>query len=221
MKLALLLVTSNRSDLTKRTLESFRQMNGESLPCTLFHADDVSATAENFELAKAFGCQTILRSTQRLGAHGTRAAALRRIAEMDCPTHVFILENDWRSARPVPWDQVQFFADHSKAYCFRLYGAQKQEDGTRPAGAHHAGRDNADPGWQDLTGVMSGCEIGDIHWGAPPHVARMGTLLKLHTDTRNDRQVMKKSGRVKEKVIRVKDNVFWHIGDERTPGFKS
>jgi hypothetical protein len=221
MNLALLLITSNRPDLTKRTLESFRQMNGEALPCQLFHADDVSAGDENFELAKAFGCQTILRTTRRHGAHGTRYQALKRIAEIADPTHVFLLENDWRSARPVPWDQVRFFADHTNAYCFRLYGEQKQEDGTRPAGPVHAGRDNADPGWKPLDGVMKGCELGDIHWGAPPHVATMKHLLKLHSRTANDRQVMRESGKINQPVIRVRSNVFWHIGDERTPGFKS
>ncbi len=64
------------------------------------------------------------------------------------------------------------------------------------------------------------CQLGDIHWGAPPCVVRTDKLLWLHEGTRSDKSSMTKSGQIQEKTVRVVDNVFWHIGYERTPRFR-
>lgn len=57
-------------------------------------------------------------------------------------------------------------------------------------------------------------------WGAPPAVTRIEELLWLHLGTGNEADSIRKSGEIKARTTQVKTNVFWHIGEERTPGFQ-
>jgi hypothetical protein len=126
---------------------------------------------------------------------------------------MLLLENDWETVRPFPW-QV-FEAVKTKVWAIRLYGQYKARDKQRPVSAHHQGRNKADPGWQ----AYDGYEIGEIHWGNPPSVSRVKDVVWLHEGASSERDAIRKSGRISDRVARVTDNVVYHIGEEHTPGF--
>lgn len=226
MKLAILLITKDREDLTAETVKTFQKYNGwcANAPGDVFmyHGDDASKTRANIDLATEFGYTNILANEpdKQLGAHVMRRAMIERAVMLCDPTHIFVLENDWRSYKPMPWEAIAEAFARDDVYAFRLYGVHKQKDGTRPTGDRHAGRDKADPQWTDieLGGVQ--CQIGDIHWGAPPAIVKTEQLRFLHTNTKSDSSSMRKSGLIQERTVRVVDNVFWHIGRNRTPGFR-
>lgn len=224
MRLAILLITCDRAELTSRTLESFVQHNG-SRPLTpwdtvYLHGDDNSLRRDNCELAARWGFETVIVTrNKQLGAHRMRRKMIEHAMTLGV-THILVLENDWESVAPLPWPAITEIFSREDVYCFRLYGVQKQADGTRPAGPFHAGRRKADPQWQDHTFGGLRCQLGDIHWGAPPAVVVADKLLWLHQGTTSDSQSMRKSGEIQEKTVRVYDNIFWHIGVERTPRFR-
>lgn len=51
-------------------------------------------------------------------------------------------------------------------------------------------------------------------------MTRIEELLWLHLGTGNEADSIRKSGEIKARTTQVKTNVFWHIGEERTPGFQ-
>ena len=224
MKLAIILITSGREDCTEKTLDSFFRMNGTCdiapFEVKLYHGDDMSKTERNRVLARTHGFDSILQTTSRHGAHGMRQRMLLGVVKRCDPTHIMVLENDWESVQPMPWRAIQEAFAFDTTYAFRMYGEQKQLDGTRPAGPFHAGRDLADPKWANVLYGSTECEIGSIHWGAPPCVVSTRELLYLHSGTTRDKQSMVKSGKIDKMTVRVKRNVFYHIGYERTPDFR-
>jgi hypothetical protein len=226
MKLATIFITSGREDKSEQTLTSFAKYNGWGAHAPYdtiwLHGDDASETRRNKELANSFGYKTVVSTSEkkRLGAHAMRRKMIDEALDRGA-THIFILENDWESVREMPWTAIRmaFELEDQAVWAMRLYHTQKQRDGTRPTGAVHAGRNNADPGWRPLQLAHTACEIGDIHFGAPPCVFEAHQLRWLHDRTVSESASMRKSGQIVMKTVRVVENVFWHIGYERTPGF--
>lgn len=231
MKLAVMLITSNRSELTERTLKTFWEHlpKHSDLPfdVTFVHGDDASADPTNSMYAAAHGFKTIHETPvhRRLGAHAMRRAMILQTIKKADPTHIMVLENDWESVRSVPWAAIKAAFERDDVYAFRLYHEHKQEDRTRPTGPEHAGRKHLGKeacaaNWKKIELAGEQCEIGDIHFGAPPCVFRVEELVKLHTGTKSDSEAMRLSGKIKAKTVRVTENVVWHIGTLRTPGFR-
>lgn len=226
MRLVIALITKDRADKTEETLRTFNHYNGWCARAVYdtycVHGDDGSVTWDNHKLAHTFGFKTIVANdvASQLGAHAMRRRVIQKSIELHDPTHILVLENDWRCVRPLPWNAIEHGFRYDDVYAFRLYGEQKQEDGTRPAGAEHAGRGKADPKWCDINLAGETYEIGDIHFGAPPCIFRAEELVWLHEGTSSDSKSMRKSGQIDKRTVRVKENVFWHIGYDRTPGFR-
>lgn len=225
MKLATIFITSDRADLTEKTLRTFSKFNGWGVYAPFdtiwLHGDDASSSRENRDLAQAYGYRSVVNTkpNKRLGAHAMRRTMIDEAIERDA-THVLVLENDWESTREMPWTAIDEAFRRDDVWAFRLYGEHKQKDGTRPAGHLHAGRDCANPHWKSLALGNERCQIGDIHFGAPPCVFEINALRSIHEGTKSDSAAMKRSGKIQLKTIRLIENVFWHIGFERTPGFR-
>lgn len=222
MRLATILITSGREDKTEQTLRTFKQHNGVGYtPCDVMwlHGDDASATKQNAQLAKEYGYKTVHQSKPRLGAHAMRYKMIRKAMARGA-THIFLLENDWESVQPMPWSAITAAFDRDDVWAFRLYHEQKQADGTRPCGTAHYGRAKADPAWEPVKFTHLDCEIGDIHFGAPPCVFDAELLAEIHRDAKSESGSMKRSGKITKRTVRVQENIFWHIGYERTPGFR-
>lgn len=231
MKLAICLQSCGRHEETVQTLESFHRYNGSrpqaSFPIVRLHAEDGRIDERNEDVARKHGFLTVSPGP-RMGNTGTRRHLIK-CARRHNATHMLLLENDWESDREVPWDLIEFVFKHRdhNIYHLRLWHHFKHRskfdawDKVTPLVARgHAGRNRADPGWKPLTGGPEPVDIGDHHWGAPPSVTRLQELLWLHEGTGNEADSIRKSGLITARTTQVKTNVFWHIGEERTPDFQ-
>lgn len=228
-RIAVCLITCNRESYTRETVESFMDMNaGEPgfERFDLLHGDDASATKLNTSLADRAGFHLVVESPTRVGI----TDMIRRMAvrvQRAGQSHMLLLENDWKSVRPFPWELFDYFAAVPCAYTLRLTGQFKEWDdetnrGRRPFGTDHAGRGNKPVHWAPLMDAPEPAEMGSIHFGNPPGVTRIETLLWLLKGCVSENEVRQKSGSLEvgnDYTIRPAENVFYHIGAERTPGF--
>ena len=224
-QIAVCLITCDRPELTARTLETFTRHN-TGVDFMKLQADDASKTAENIKLGKKHGFELAVSKpagAERMGNHDTRRriilAARKRGAK-----YVLILENDWISVRPVPLEAAAEVFQNPAIYAFRLFGVNKElsPDGLpcRRSTPVHRGKDNKCPGWKPLVGFSEPLEVGDIHWGTPPTITRIGEVVWLHEGTRKESEIRTKCGEIDMLTARVVDNVVWHIGYKRTDNFK-
>lgn len=226
MTIAVVLLTCDRADLTRATLESFARHNPEARGrFILLHADDASTTPTNAELATAHGFETVVAHPSRRGVRALRAAGVAVAAQRGADW-VLVLENDWEWARPFPWALVDHLVTvHPEVYHLRLYGAWKERHQRNRCWAMHMGRGRQAVTWAPLRGAPEPTEIAEIHWGAPPALTRMREATQLCVapagtgyDGSGDVHEMHASGRLTVKVARVVENVVFHIGFAKTPG---
>lgn len=217
MRVAICLLTCERFDYTRRTVESLAAHNDLS-QFVLLHGDDASEDRRNIEIAELHGFARVETGARRLGVMEMQ----RRLADeamcRGCDWTI-ILQNDWESARAIPLDLLAWLHETENVYCIRLYGALKERGG-RPAGDLHKGKGGRKAGWAPLEGAPEPIEVGDIHWGSPPCATRTGVLAMLLHGCARERDARDRSGRINALTVRVTDNVFWHFGSERTPEFK-
>jgi hypothetical protein len=71
--------------------------------------------------------------------------------------------------------------------------------------------------WTPLS-ASEPAETALIHYGSPPNVTRIKESVFLHR-ARTDAQAAQASGRIRRLTARVVQNVFEHIGADRTPAF--
>lgn len=215
VRIAICLLTCDRTEYTQRTLQTLAAQN-ELGRFILLHGDDASQDQAGPDLARAMGFETVVQSRKRRRGVAAMTADLIAAAQRVGAKFVLNLQNDWESKRPVPLsDAAAIFAD-PQVYCLRMYGAFKSAHGR--AGIHHGGREPLKVvRWAPH--VMAGYEVGDIHWGHPPAITRIGHAVKLTAGARCERETRQRSGRITDLTVRVIDNVFSHIGRERTPDF--
>jgi hypothetical protein len=134
---------------------------------------------------------------------------------------VLFMENDWVWVKPFPFDLFDRVCRDSNVWYLRTYGKYKElsKHGTpmRPSiDNRHSGLRGYTVKWHPYTDCS---EIGWIHpsnSGAKRTDLYMDLLSKCDTHA----QTLNKSGYIQEKTVRVKDNIIWHIGAERTPEFR-
>lgn len=208
MDISICLLTCDRPEFTEQTLRTLAEHNDLSR-FALLHGDDASTKPHNRKLAKKYGFRNVYQSTIRKGCQTSK----RELCKQAKTPYVLLLENDWESVREFPWD-VWDQVCVADVYTFRLIGKFK-ERGKRRVGVNHCGRNDAPAGWQDF---CAGAQIGDIHWTSCPSVTRHKELMWLLQE-RAESGSMRKSGEIQSRVVRMVDNVFYHIGSDRTPGF--
>lgn len=228
MKVVIALQSCGRYDLTSQTLSSLYKFS-PNMPdwVQLIHAEDGRKDRRNENLAAGYGFETVSPDRQ-LGNTLCRKHLIRQAAKRGA-SHIILLENDWETIRPWPWELIQWMTEQPEIYHMRFWHEWKiprkynawVEAGRQGYVSRHRGRDNANPGWQLFTGAPESIEIGDIHWSAPPAVTRIHEALWLHKGVRAESGSIQKSGEITHKVARVMENVVWHIGEaRRTPEFK-
>lgn len=228
MSVAIALQSCGRLDLTTQTLETFRQHNATIPPWVrLIHAEDGRIDKRNEALATSMGF-TCVSHSRRLGNTLCRKHLIRQSAKLGV-SHIILLENDWETIRPWPWELIQWMTEQPDIYHMRFWHEWKiprkynawVEAGRKGYVSRHRGRNNSDPSWKLFTGAPEPIEIGDIHWSAPPAVTRLDEALWLHKGVRAESGSIQRSGEITHKVARVMENVIWHIGEaRRTPEFK-
>lgn len=206
--IAVCLLTCDRVEYTRRTLESFARHNPDRSRFVLLHADDASRDGRNAELAGAAGFATLVQHTARAGNLATRIALLEAAAAGGAEW-VLVLENDCESVRPFPWPLFDFCRRQKHVYCLRLFGKYKDADKRQPCKTINqwAGLGSPPVIWTKAAGAPEPAEVGIIHWTAQPAVTRTRHVLAIHRD-----RVRRKLGL----TVRVLENVFHHIGLERT-----
>ena len=220
MKIVTCLMTCDRPEMTADVVNSLIEPGELHIGHTiLVHGDDASSSFVNHSIAQEAGFTTIVQTKERVGAFGLRKRLIEAAVEKYNPTHILVWENDWRCVRQIPWRTMQKCLDVD-TWQFRLFGKHKQEDGTRPAGKNHAGKNGKDPGWE--RDIVNGTiiERGDIHWSTPPTLCRTEELMYLLKDATCDKDMWLKSGDLSSLTARVVHNVVWHIGHQQTPGFR-
>jgi len=228
MKVILALQSCGRLDLTTQTLNTFVRHN-PYVPdwVTMIHAEDGRVDKRNEHLATLHGFECVSKD-KRLGNTMCRKHLLRQ-AEKRGASHVILLENDWETIRPWPWELIKWMTEQDHIYHMRFWHEWKiprkynawVEAGRKGYVSRHRGRDNSDPGWKLFTGAPEPVEIGDIHWSAPPAITRLNEALWLHKGVRAESGSIQRSGEIQFKVARVMENVIWHIGEaRRTEDFK-
>lgn len=220
MRFAILFLTCDRLAYTRETLGSLLTYNPpESLEgVELLHADDASTEHEVVELAAAAGFNTIFQSRKRLGvAYMTeRLIEAAAVLEVDA---VLNLQNDWECVRPIPWRDIERLLETPFVYCVRLYGAWKSRTGR--CGQHHAGHASRElVQWSPVVDHPQ-YELGSIHWGHPPAVTLTRVAHALTRGAPTESESRRRSGDLDMLTARTVDNVFFHIGRERTEGFRA
>lgn len=215
MRIAITFLTCDRTEYTLRTLETLAAHN-DLKQFELIHGDDASVDQAGPDVAHALGFHTRVRNYgKRRGVAAMTAALFACASELGADL-VLNLQNDWECHRPIPLDDIEAIFTDPKVYCLRLYGAMKSTTGR--CGLHHGGRQpRRIVEWQPH--LLQGYEIGDIHWGHPPAVTRIDHAVKLTRGAPNERVSRERSGHITDLTARVIENVFWHIGRHRTPGF--
>lgn len=229
MKLAVCLTTCERSDLTLRTVRSFRKFNDPSR-FMLLHADD--ASRENIEwITHDHGFETVAVHPERRGAQECRRSVVHAARDRGA-THVLLLENDWECVKPFPWEIAEnLLRDGSPIYTFRLYGHYRvrgnpnDRPSNRPCVETHAGTRKRAV-WGDVR-EHPGIEAGSIHMGTAPCVTAIDDLCWLLASADCAADMMITSGQIPRLTARPKnsDNWFWDIGflgtgkGHGTPGF--
>jgi GT2 family glycosyltransferase len=201
--IAICLLTCDRYDYTKRTLDTLAANNDLS-KFSLYHADDASEDTRTQTLVRSYGFLTIVQNTKRRGWLYTRTKMIRAVSKRNIDW-ILNLENDIESLRPFPWDLFRFVHKRHDVCSLRLYGRFKDRERKDECMDRYK-RTGIDPKWRALKYAPEASQIGWIHWSAQPAVTRVSSLLDLHL-YRMD---------LGAKTVRVKKNVMVHIGAERS-----
>ena len=201
--IAVALLTCDRVDYTRRTLESFARHNDMSR-FVLLHADDGSTDSRNIHLAQSYGFRTVVKHETRRGWLVTRMRLLRRAAKV--APWILNLENDIETAREFPWALFKYAAKDPGITCLRLYGRWKDRERLDACLTRHKST-GAPVHWRPFRGAPEASQIGLIHWSAQPSVTRSDDVISCH------RLGAPPMGGY---TVRVKKNVTYHIGVERT-----
>jgi hypothetical protein len=219
--IAVVLLSCDRLEYTRRTIATFTEKNAASLAAgafKLWHCDDASTDPKVRKAAATAGFAPLVYTDQRVGVTEMVRRASRKLEHAGAEW-MLLLENDWESARAVPLELFAVAVEAHDVWSFRLYGAFKERDCQRPAGTRHRGRGGADPKWRIQATPAEAYEVGHIHWGNPPAISRVDLVAWLHKKAKRERDAIGKSGEILQPVARVRENVVYHIGFSRTGGF--
>lgn len=222
MKIAVCLISADRYDYTKRTVETFHEFN-QGLNLILLQADDASEDSRVREVGSLHGFEQVRTDFRegRLGGQYNRQRAIMRAAKRGA-THVYILENDIETVRALPVAFLAYAFSDPEVYCVRLYGLCKERNGQRKCSPYHLGRGKHEPvKWSMYDNEFEHAEIGDVHWGAQPCITRIGEAMWLHEGTKRESDIWRKCTKLQAKTVRLLNNCTYHIGEDRTPNFRA
>lgn len=217
MRLAICLLTADRSSYTSMTLFNLKEKGRIPSDAILLHADDGSVTTANRKLAKDAGFQTVSLSEKRIG-QGAHLCRMWNMARRMGATHILHLENDWQCVSPL--DLSILMAENPAFDTVRLYGEYKEVDhsGPRaPTGKHIIGTKEVIE-WNDLVTPVSGgaWQYGVASWGGPPSITKVEKLCEGGLFV----TIKEKSLRLPRlHTARPVENIFWHFGTDQTPNF--
>lgn len=213
-KIALCLLTCDRPELTRRTVESLKK-HFRLEDFILLHGDDSSSTPENCAIAAAAGFTTIWEGRTRQGV-AKMWEIMVQAAWKNHAAWVLFQENDWEWVRDFPADFVAGLPE--EIYYVRFFGKYREANNKRPCNPVNK-----------ATGIRAvwkpyaaGWETGSIHWAFPGNITKINQALFLTRGILSEGDAIKRSRDIfAGKVIRPTENYLYHIGENRTDGFKA
>lgn len=215
MKAALLLLTCDRPELTQLTVDSLLR-HVDLSRFTLLHGDDCSSGNRNKKIISKAGFKTVVQTSRRMGvAYMWRN--LIKAASLQGVDWIVMQENDWEWVRPFPFDALEYAHSREDIYYMRFFGQYKERDNKRPCSKKHMIKKTI-PVWDKLN---NGWEIGDIHWGFPANATRMKEALKITRDITSEGGAWRNCLEINKLTMRPVENYQFHIGENKTNGFKA
>jgi hypothetical protein len=203
MTIAVCLLTCDRYEYTAATVSSFVKCNDVSR-FLLLHADDASEDPRIAPLVQSYGFTTVIQHKARRGWLRTRTRLLSYAAKR--ASWILNMENDIETVRPFPWKLFRFVARRPDVSSLRLYGMYKDRD-RLDACLTRSKVSGLEVDWRPFRDAPEKSQIGLIHWSAQPSVTRASEVLDHHLY----------GSPLSGWTVRVKKNVCFHIGTERTP----
>ncbi|MGH8432100.1 MAG: hypothetical protein ACREUF_17030 [Solimonas sp.] len=205
MTTAICLLTADRPEYTRRTLEALDAFR-PSVGYHYLHADDGSQSGENVALALKHRFKTVYRSKERKGP----VAALRAMwaeARTRGASHILHLENDIEIIAPIP--------GRRDADSVRLYGDTKSPGGARSkTGTCIIGTKEPIVWKWDGDGWFRGV----AHWGGQPSITRTDLLLDAVAKAKKVKHIALTLARMDS--LKPAWPVAIHFGKETTPNHK-
>jgi hypothetical protein len=212
---ALLLLTCDRPDETKRTIDSLLK-HVDLSRFILLHGDDASMTNKNCKEAWRAGFKTVVRPSKRQGVSKMWQQLIEKAAGLGVDW-IITQENDWEWVKDFPFDVFEEAQAREDIYYVRFFGEYKEQGCRRPCGVTHSGK-RITPVWQPF---RQGWQIGDIHWGFPGNATRIEEAVFLTKGITRENDCRERSGKINKLCVRPIENYLYHIGEHRTGGFRA
>jgi len=223
-KISVALLTCDRPDYTKRTIESFFKLNQHQLDrFNFYYADDASTTDENVRIADGYSFTQLIKNKKREGCSQTTAKLMSSVANEDFAPLILYLQNDMESVRPVPITALlMLLHDYPELGGVRLYGDFKTTSpyNATPIGTRHIGvAGKPTIYWQDITPcpMTEQFQYAYAHLALQPFVIKrelVPQVFKIPKKSKDINQAYAETGKMTGRTL---SNVFSHFGHTKTP----
>jgi hypothetical protein len=224
MKIAVVFLTCDRLDLTKKTVKSFLNKNDRS-NFDLFYGDDQSTDDRIHSFMNRNSIKCIMTHGKRRGCSQSSDELLYRASNESNADYILYMQNDFESVRTIPLKVIaEIMDDHQNVGWIRLYGLNK--NATVPGGNPTDPTNKFKPNkpmveWTPSTIFGENIEIGDAQWSYHPAIHRWDILLHIIKGATRERDVGIAAVHTGLLTARFMDNITNHIGIRKTtPGGK-
>lgn len=196
MTLTVALLTCDRFDLTRRTVESLCTHNDVSA-WSLVHADDHSRDERIGEYVRSRGFRTVAANCgERVGVTKMTAAMFRGIEGPD-DTPILYLQDDWESVGSVPFGVVRHCL-HRNVGWVRLFYARHNRSAMRAIPVETVGRQRF--------------SIGPLGYSDQPHVTFLGLARRIFRGAHTEGGVANNAKATGMDAAVLHPSIMTHIG---------
>lgn len=219
-KLAVAVLTCDRYEYTMQTVKTLFEKNSHQLDqFELYYGDDASKDSRIHTLMDNHGFELVASNATRMGCAQTTDMLLHAVVKRSKCDYVLYLQNDLISVKPIDIETMaRLFKEYDGIGALRMYGEYKCVTPTNAlrVSDFHLGRpDRKKAEWYDIKGLPD-YEIADIHVGLQATIFRSKVIPLIMVGIQCDRNVEEKWASLNYMTARVKENVFSHIGKEKT-----
>jgi hypothetical protein len=227
IRISVAILTCDRLELTRKTVESFLKHNNRD-NFDIFYGDDASTIPQIHKFMEKHSIPCLMKNKKRLGCSPSSAKLINLTTMISQLPYILYLQNDFESARPIPLNIIQqVFDKHRKVGWIRLYGLNKNDTipGGNPTDPRHKFKGGVPGGpmvkWKKLEIDNEALEIGDAQWSYHPAIHRANVLNKITKGATRERDVGVAALKTGLLTARFTKNITNHIGIRKTtPGGK-
>ena len=213
--IALALLTCDRFDYTKRTVESFFKHH-TSADFELFCGDDASQDHRVVPFVKDHGFNVIVQNKERKGCTPTTALLVHAVtSQVGGDALIWYIQNDIDFVRALPKAVVDYVFLNGDLGCLRTYGAWK--DYIQRANGRYRTQPGRQVQWIKKTILDEEIEFGRINMGLQPVIVRADLFSSVVTDALCENDVNRNWAKFDPLVGRFVTNVTYHFGKMQTP----